>query len=114
MDKTVVLAKDNNVSVGAHPSLPDHQGFGRREMAIEPVCVYSYVVDCSLSAATGRTHKLLHLSSRSFVWLLAQTRSGDESRSKALSFLSFPVSNAFLLSSSPMEPCMVKPHGLLI
>ncbi|OCB87004.1 lactam utilization protein lamb [Sanghuangporus baumii] len=36
MDKTVSLAKENNVLVGAHPSLPDHQGFGRREMAIEP------------------------------------------------------------------------------
>lgn len=39
MDKTVLLAKDNNVLVGAHPSLPDHQGFGRREMAIEPVSI---------------------------------------------------------------------------
>ncbi|KAJ7601112.1 lactam utilization protein lamb [Mycena floridula] len=36
MDKTVQLAKLNNVRVGAHPSLPDRQGFGRREMAIEP------------------------------------------------------------------------------
>ncbi|KAH7886799.1 lamb YcsF family protein [Phlebopus sp. FC_14] len=36
MDKTVALAKCNNVLVGAHPSLPDLQGFGRREMAIEP------------------------------------------------------------------------------
>lgn len=37
MNKTVLLAKANNVLVGAHPSLPDLQGFGRREMAIEPV-----------------------------------------------------------------------------
>jgi len=36
MNKTVALAKLNNVQVGAHPSLPDLQGFGRREMAIEP------------------------------------------------------------------------------
>ncbi|KII90458.1 hypothetical protein PLICRDRAFT_39005 [Plicaturopsis crispa FD-325 SS-3] len=36
MNKTVALAKENNVLVGAHPSLPDLQGFGRREMAIEP------------------------------------------------------------------------------
>lgn len=39
MDKTVLLAKENGVQVGAHPSLPDRQGFGRREMAMEPVCV---------------------------------------------------------------------------
>lgn len=37
MNETVKLAKDNGVLVGAHPSLPDRQGFGRREMLMEPV-----------------------------------------------------------------------------
>ena len=32
MRKTVQLAKSHGVKVGAHPSLPDLQGFGRREM----------------------------------------------------------------------------------
>lgn len=32
MRTTVRLAKENGVAVGAHPSLPDLQGFGRREM----------------------------------------------------------------------------------
>jgi 5-oxoprolinase (ATP-hydrolysing) subunit A len=32
MHKTVRLAKEHGVKVGAHPSLPDLQGFGRREM----------------------------------------------------------------------------------
>ncbi|KAJ7200824.1 lactam utilization protein lamb [Mycena pura] len=36
MSATVACAKSNGVRVGAHPSLPDRQGFGRREMAIEP------------------------------------------------------------------------------
>ena len=34
MRATVELAKKNNVKVGAHPSLPDLQGFGRREMKL--------------------------------------------------------------------------------
>jgi UPF0271 protein len=34
MRKTVRLAKAHGVKVGAHPSLPDLQGFGRREMKI--------------------------------------------------------------------------------
>jgi UPF0271 protein len=34
MHKTVRLAKRQGVKVGAHPSLPDLQGFGRREMRI--------------------------------------------------------------------------------
>ncbi|KAF5350045.1 hypothetical protein D9756_009199 [Leucocoprinus leucothites] len=36
MNQTVAFAKANNVKVGAHPSLPDRQGFGRREMKIAP------------------------------------------------------------------------------
>jgi len=34
MRATVRLAKQHGVKVGAHPSLPDLQGFGRREMKI--------------------------------------------------------------------------------
>lgn len=34
MHRTVQLAKQHGVKVGAHPSLPDLQGFGRREMKI--------------------------------------------------------------------------------
>lgn len=34
MRATVRLAKAHGVEVGAHPSLPDRQGFGRREMKI--------------------------------------------------------------------------------
>lgn len=43
MDKTVALAKQHGVLVGAHPSLPDKQGWGRREMAIEPVKILQQV-----------------------------------------------------------------------
>src|SRR5437879_10025783 len=32
MRKTVQLASQHGVGVGAHPSLPDLQGFGRRDM----------------------------------------------------------------------------------
>jgi UPF0271 protein len=36
MRATVRLAREHGVKVGAHPSLPDMQGFGRRAMAITP------------------------------------------------------------------------------
>lgn len=36
MRKTVRLAKRFGVKVGAHPSLPDREGFGRREMKMQP------------------------------------------------------------------------------
>ena len=36
MAETVALAKRHDVAVGAHPSYPDLQGFGRRVMEVEP------------------------------------------------------------------------------
>jgi UPF0271 protein len=42
--KTVRLALDNGVAVGAHPSLPDLMGFGRRTMRISPQDMYDLVV----------------------------------------------------------------------
>lgn len=35
MQRTVDLARQYGVAIGAHPSLPDLQGFGRREMHLE-------------------------------------------------------------------------------
>jgi UPF0271 protein len=42
--KTVRLAADHGVAIGAHPSLPDLQGFGRRAMHISPQDMYDLVV----------------------------------------------------------------------
>jgi 5-oxoprolinase (ATP-hydrolysing) subunit A len=36
MARTVRLAKRHSVRIGAHPSLPDLQGFGRRELKMRP------------------------------------------------------------------------------
>ncbi|KPV72689.1 uncharacterized protein RHOBADRAFT_55771 [Rhodotorula graminis WP1] len=36
MAKTVALARQHGVACGAHPSLPDQQGFGRRVMHLPP------------------------------------------------------------------------------
>jgi UPF0271 protein len=42
--KTVKLAVDHGVAIGAHPSLPDIMGFGRRTMKITPQDMYDLVV----------------------------------------------------------------------
>ena len=42
--KTVKLAVEHGVAVGAHPSLPDLMGFGRRAMKITPQEAYDLVV----------------------------------------------------------------------
>ncbi|MFB4162338.1 LamB/YcsF family protein [Alteribacillus sp. JSM 102045] len=43
MRKTVELAKEHNVQVGAHPSFPDLMGFGRRHMNCTPSEIKDYV-----------------------------------------------------------------------
>ena len=43
MQATIRLAKQNGIAVGAHPSWPDLQGFGRREMTMPPEEVESIV-----------------------------------------------------------------------
>lgn len=44
MRKTVAAALEHGVAIGAHPSLPDLLGFGRREMHITPQEVYDCVI----------------------------------------------------------------------
>lgn len=41
MHRTVALCVQHDVAIGAHPSLPDREGFGRREMKIAPDEVYA-------------------------------------------------------------------------
>jgi UPF0271 protein len=62
MKKLVELATEKNVHIGAHPGLPDLQGFGRREMAISEQDAYNYVLyqagalQSFIKAAGNRLH----------------------------------------------------------
>ena len=44
MRATVKAAAARGVAIGAHPGLPDLQGFGRRDMAISPAEAYDLTV----------------------------------------------------------------------
>lgn len=44
MNRTVKEAKQNNLSIGAHPGFPDMQGFGRRNMGMSPEEIYEMVI----------------------------------------------------------------------
>jgi UPF0271 protein len=44
MAETVRLAVSRGVALGAHPSLPDRQGFGRRPMALRPAEIRNLVL----------------------------------------------------------------------
>ena len=49
MRRTVRLAREAGVAVGAHPGFPDLQGFGRRELKMDP-----REVEDSIIAQIGR------------------------------------------------------------
>ncbi len=59
MRRTVQLARENHVAVGAHPGYADLQGFGRREMQADPVETEDAVIaQIGALAAIARTEGL--------------------------------------------------------
>jgi UPF0271 protein len=82
--KTVALALERGVAVGAHPSLPDLQGFGRRAMKISPQEMYDLVVyqagavEGFARAAGSRLH---HIKCHGALYNMAAT---DEALSEAM------------------------------
>ena len=82
--KTVALALERGVAIGAHPSLPDRQGFGRRAMQIKPQEMYDLVVyqagavEAFARAAGARLH---HVKCHGALYNMAAT---DEALSEAM------------------------------
>ncbi|MBR5538009.1 MAG: LamB/YcsF family protein [Clostridia bacterium] len=59
MEKTLRVAAEKGVAVGAHPGYADLMGFGRREMKITPDEAYAYVLyQLGAIAAFARVHKV--------------------------------------------------------
>ena len=77
--KTVRLALDHGVAVGAHPSLPDIQGFGRRVMKISPQEIYQAGAVEGFARAAGS--KLHHIKCHGALYNMA---ANDEGLSDAM------------------------------
>ncbi|KAJ3722443.1 lactam utilization protein lamb [Lentinula raphanica] len=86
MDKTVQWAKENSVLIGAHPSLPDKQGFGRREMAMAPdelVSCFVYQVGALCGFLARHSLVLNHIKPHGAIY--GQTARSDELARAAVS-----------------------------
>ena len=82
--KTVALALERGVAIGAHPSLPDLQGFGRRAMKIKPQEMYDLVVyqaGAVEAFARAAGAKLHHVKCHGALYNMAAT---DEALSEAM------------------------------
>ncbi|MFC0472527.1 5-oxoprolinase subunit PxpA [Halalkalibacter kiskunsagensis] len=55
MAKTVKMAKEKGVSIGAHPGFPDLLGFGRRVIQTDPTDIYHFVI-YQINALKGFCH----------------------------------------------------------
>ena len=72
MRKTVAIAEKAGVAIGAHPSFPDIQGFGRRDMQMTPEeirCITTYQVG-ALTSFT-KNHKLQHVKAHGALYNMA-------------------------------------------
>jgi len=108
--KTVRLAVDSGVAVGAHPSLPDLQGFGRRVMKITPQEMYDLVVyqaGAVEAFARAAGSKLHHIKCHGALYNMAAT---DEALSDAMARAARDLGNimVYALSNSIMMKAIKK------
>lgn len=74
MHKTVLLAKQNDVAIGAHVSLPDLQGFGRRVMKISPNDAYAmtlYQIGALAAFARAAGTRVVHVKPHGALYNMA-------------------------------------------
>ena len=95
MRKTVELAKKNKVKVGAHPSFPDLQGFGRREMKMPKLDLKNmimYQVGALKAFLDEHNMPLNHIKPHGSLYVMA---SKDEEIARAIADAveTFPITN---------------------
>jgi UPF0271 protein len=79
MRKTVAAAIKNKVALGAHPGLPDLQGFGRRNMSITDQEAYDMVVvqvGALAAVAASQGAKLRHVKAHGQLYNMAVKDAG--------------------------------------
>ena len=112
--KTVRLAVDNGVAVGAHPSLPDLSGFGRRVMKVGAQDVYDMVLyQCGAIEAFARAagSKLHHVKCHGALYnMAAMDPELSDAIARAVKDLGSGV-HLYALSNSRMMDAGQK-HGL--
>ena len=77
MRRTVALALEHGVAIGAHPGLPDLAGFGRRAMEVTPDEAYdmvAYQVGALAAFATAAGARLQHVKPHGALYNMAAAR----------------------------------------
>jgi 5-oxoprolinase (ATP-hydrolysing) subunit A len=112
--ETVKLAVDNGVAIGAHPSLPDRMGFGRRVMKISAQDMYDLVlyqagaVEAFARAAGAKLH---HIKCHGALYNMA---ANDEALSDAMVRAAKDLGPGVILYalSNSLNVKIAKKHGV--
>ena len=116
MERTVRLALERGIDVGAHVGFPDRQGFGRRVMNIEvqelaAMVVYQLGALAGIARACG--HRMTHMS---FHGALGNMAAADAALAEPLLEAVAAFEPALIISSSPsraIEGAAAR-HGLAV
>ncbi len=107
MQQTVALCAQHGVRIGAHPSLPDLQGFGRREMRISSDEAYAfcvYQIGALQAFARAANQRVAHVKPHGALYNMAMrdaaladaiaraTRDSSEPGAAALMLVGLPAS----------------------
>jgi 5-oxoprolinase (ATP-hydrolysing) subunit A len=99
--RTMRLASEAGVAVGAHPSFPDRPGFGRREMTLSPqeaedVVLYQVAAVAGVARAEGLT--LAHVKPHGAMYNLAAR---DRELAEAVARATFSFDSTLALYAPP-------------
>ena len=112
--ETVRLAVEHGVAIGAHPSLPDLQGFGRRAMKISAQDMYDLVVyqagavEAFARAAGSRLH---HVKCHGALYNMA---ANDEALSEAMTRAAKDLGVMLYVLSRSKNYDIAKKHGVAV
>jgi UPF0271 protein len=113
MDRTIRLARDHGVDLGAHVSFPDRMGFGRRKIDMPMAEIEAHVL-YQLGALEGLArragHRITHMNPHGALGNLA---SGDPATAEAVASatMDFDPSLAFLVLPGSALERAVKDRG---
>lgn len=74
MEKTIKMAIENGVAVGAHPGFPDLIGFGRRNLSVKPSEMKAYIkyqLGALMAFAKAKNEKIQHVKPHGAMYNMA-------------------------------------------
>jgi 5-oxoprolinase (ATP-hydrolysing) subunit A len=115
MRRTVRLARERGVAIGAHIALPDLVGFGRREMAVGPADVQdlaTYQIGALAAIAAAEGTRLSHVKPHGALYAMC-SRDPDYAGAVAAAIAGVDRTLLLLLLGDAVAPA-VEEHGVTL